>query len=1158
MGTTRDALNAGSTSYVLVAAVEGHHELFTNAGDTAAVTTAWADTGWETVKGGLFAEMQISQALNPDNPIATQGTCNLWMAPQGEGPDDVFGVAVGRKTATFETMLAASMDPDDTTASVLSTSGADSTGFIHIGTECIEYSGTTATTFTGLTRGRFSVFGSFDDYINARTEATFGHPHHVGEDSNSVNLQSIVSSGPRIWIGRWVGVWAHQIASDGTLDTKAEAELLFAGRIVDIRDDANTGAVAIQVKSAADLSDVTIGSAQWEADSDQGGVFLSTGMKFYFGDFDGTTPGTADPLEVVASGAIGANQMNEGYYSLGDLCSALSAWFADENDDTNIVGSYSMLSPVGIPGGALRTKIYWSLPGALVAWVFSMPSIVSTFFGFDRISATDTTHPENKTVTYNNVGSTDQHWHDGDTPNTVILPSDGGPNARALFSTASGEVADQLDTLPGSIIGVAGSVGGTWGVFQAGKRLFRAQYTDNLDGTVELLYIQALFEDDIPTKPITAASDSGELITIKQIYIFQTDPITMLVSLLCSMGADGYNSPYNALPPGCSASIPYELVRSLANTMSGLAGIVGPAGMTVVVEKPTKLVEILQAEFAIRWVFLYWHLGEISMGEWQAPSIATAVEALTTSNKAVPAGDGTNQNAATGESAEWLRPVVKVRYNRNSVDPSGDDYQSTVTYVDRTSVDDMGGSGKVITLNLRNTYADLDSGLQSIKSLLSRYLSILPLCSRASRKLTRPLAPTHFLRIGIGHVVTVTDTHARDPETGLRGLTSRPALVTKHTWSLGGNDIGGGVAPIVGSVDLLFSDYNPDKAGAPYVPAGMVNDLYTLGSFDHGYNNTDKQLRLLTNRFTETTDGQGSDASFLNPGDKIMIIERDPADPDAPVYWDRTLSSDPTAVAGDIITMTATLSSPSFDNAKQYYVISQPYDDATTSQHGNVYQADASDGLILDTTSAYRYGSGGASSTFTTNEDLTDVYPFTDVNAIEMIPTIVRIDGAGRDVAWEAALARLGNNLVDYKLAPQIPMLSNVVMSNTTVTGTGYLLVDYWPVWLNFEIPSASIFRYINLAPWAYSTDGTSTKIRVTVSRERPSFITTANVPWAGIYGQAEWTGITSTTPGQLVDKQIAVNLKDPNGEAWIAVECGFKCATRRLSKFSVGARQVA
>lgn len=1169
MGTTLAAFNEGSLSYVLVAAVEGHSELFTN-GDTAAVATAWSDTGWTTVKGGLFAELAIKQQIDISRQFVNTGTCVLHMAPQGNGADDVFGVTVGRKTSPHETYLAATLDNTATTVTVKSTSGWPSSGYLHIGTECIAYSGTTATTFTGCTRGAFGPFGSFTDQINppAGTKS-FGHYHRVSDDALSINLQPVVSSGPRNWTGRWVGLWAHRVAG-GVLDVKEQAELLFAGTIVDIRDDPNTGAVVIQLKSAVEhLEEAVIGSSQWSGEAEDG-CTLVAGDEFHFSDFTVAGLLEADPLVVVASGATGTNEIDAGVYSPTDLCSALSAWIAAETTAARVHGTYSFASPVSIPpSGELRTKVYWTLSsGAVnVGWTFSMPPLIATYLGFDGITETDGGFPVNVTVHYKGSGATiRQHWSDGGTPMRVALTVNASGSSRALFTTKAGTIVDQAALMPSAFLSpLANILGGStpvgdWGVFLLEeKRLVVAQITDNGDGTVELSDIRPAYyftsKSDPAFNPVSVVIGASESLKVKQVFAFENSPSILFLLFAISTGTPGYNSPYvNTLPLGCGAGIPFEVADGFEISLARVTASTGL--VATIIEKPTKLVDVIGGDLAIRWASIAWYQGSITALQLRTPTIElaqlTSGVTLTDDNKGEPSGNKVNQKSATADEGNSVRPVIKVRYSRDILDPSGDTYAKTTSFVDATSVDDMGGARGTVTINLRNTYRQIIGTGQSIEALLPNFLATMPLFSRPSRKVTRSIDSRYFLRLALGDIVLLTDTFARDPETGLRGLSTRPALVSRLAWNLGGQDISGSTTPMGGEVELVFSDQNPARFAA-YVPAGMINDLYSLGSFSHGYDSSGPTIQILANRFTET---DSLDSDFFNPGDKIIIIERDPADPDAPMMWERTIASDPGSVSGTAITLTSALSSPAWDGSKQYYVISQAYDDATATQRLNSYQADEADALVLDSAAAYLYGASGADQGATTNAQMVSRYPFYSTDAIEMLPTLVRVDGAGRDVAHEAALARLVNNLIDYKLQPQLPILSNEVMSNTTVTGTGYQLVAVCPVWLNFEKLSNLIQRYAAVAPWAYSTDGTSTKLRVTLSRERPSFSTTDNVSWTGTYSQYEWTGITSTSPTTLSDGSLAVIAKQDLGEAWLSIELGYKCATRGLAKFIVGPRE--
>jgi hypothetical protein len=60
------------------------------------------------------------------------------------------------RSDSYYAVLQSTLDADDTTATVTTTTGWPSSGDLYVGTETISYSGTTATTFTGLTRGAYN------------------------------------------------------------------------------------------------------------------------------------------------------------------------------------------------------------------------------------------------------------------------------------------------------------------------------------------------------------------------------------------------------------------------------------------------------------------------------------------------------------------------------------------------------------------------------------------------------------------------------------------------------------------------------------------------------------------------------------------------------------------------------------------------------------------------------------------------------------------------------------------------------------------------------------------------------------------------------------------------------------------------------------------
>ena len=94
---------------------------------------------------------------------------------------------------TYTSRLAADVTPSDTTITVDDASGWPASGELWAGIERIAYTGTTATTFTGCTRG------------------TLGKAFAHTQGSSS----SILTSSPRWWVGREVTLWAVAVDPAG-------------------------------------------------------------------------------------------------------------------------------------------------------------------------------------------------------------------------------------------------------------------------------------------------------------------------------------------------------------------------------------------------------------------------------------------------------------------------------------------------------------------------------------------------------------------------------------------------------------------------------------------------------------------------------------------------------------------------------------------------------------------------------------------------------------------------------------------------------------------------------------------------------------------------------------------------------------------------------
>src|SRR5690606_38485149 len=128
-----------------------------------------------------------------------------------------------------------------------------------------------------------------------------------------------------------------------------------------------------------------------------------------------------------------------------------------------------------------------------------------------------------------------------------------------------------------------------------------------------------------------------------------------------------------------------------------------------------------------------------------------------------------------------------------------------------------------------------------------------------------------------GDIVTVSDDFARDPTTGVRSLTARPAIIIRHAYNPGGaRPNSKEPEPPVGEVELMFVATNRVYA---YSPSALVSS-YTSGT---------KTITVAEHEYSESS--EDPDVMHFSAGDAIRIIEVDPDDPTNPLTWTRNISS---------------------------------------------------------------------------------------------------------------------------------------------------------------------------------------------------------------------------------------------------------------------------
>jgi len=1141
MGTTLDAMLAGSHATVYVVAIEGYPYLLTN-GDPDAAVIAWAAHGdYALALGGLTVELDNEQAMDPWEPFQGGGKCLLRVVD--ETGADTFGIDTHRKGGGFSTQLTATIGRDDTTVPVKNTLGWPSSGTAYVGSEALAYTGVTSTDLTGVTRGKWSPMWR-GDTAPVTTWARFARTHRVGNDANSLQLQPVVSTQPRVWDGKLATVWAHRV-SGGVLDVVAEAQCVYAGTVAEITDDGK--ATVVHLRHVLDLiKDASLGHDTWSAKV-PAGFYLHPGMKFQMRDRTnlGVAYLSAINLTVVAGTPSGNYQVKEGIYTLDQILERINRWMSAALIAGNLNGTHSMaVAPIG--GGELRTKLYSNIPGVATnnsRYELRVPLGVAILMGFSDAQLNDYQGISDSWLIYKGfAGGVNVQTVAPEPPKrAAILDSlafTGAPfdlNKVTLYDE-QGEFFDQLAFLPeGST--PADDLGLAWGIFLFDSRflVFAAKDDAALGNVLPTRYQYAGTENNqglLGYNSVPLTEDAPDYFEIRQVLILEMAVIDLLRRVLCSTGTAGYNGTHDALPYAGAVGLPGGLLKNLGGSAATIPGGTDP--IAVVIDKPVKLSTLLGADLVIRRAFPVWRNGGIQMGTWKRPDASAAVATLDEDNKAAAMGtDDDHRNASTQTDA-WKRPIIKINYNRDLKNLEDNGYKDSITIKDRVSIDDSGGDVRMVTLDARNTFGQIAATGTSIEALIPTFLPALELFTRSAWLVTRTINPALFEALTIGDVVLVDDAHARDPITGARGIGGRPALVIKHRASPGGlTDGDGDPTPPGGEVTLLFSATASTLLSAVYAPAADVDSTYAAAGYTAGYNASIPAIYCHAARYSQTIeyyvngypvlDEEAADATHFDVGDEVVIVQRDPYDAASPLSWRRTV----TAQSGNTITLSSALTG--FDTALKYTITFADYNYASTIQRtGHVYQADDADNLILDTyPSAYVYTTGTTDLAYQANSS----------TEVELPPTARTVDGAARDVWTDAALARLADNLHDYKTSRHGARFFWSEIEGTTESSGDLKLVAQWPVFLTLEQLTTSVQRLISVAPVFRSEDGATALCRISLSRTPVFNATNLNVtipsPFSFVEFSTDLTTYEAHAPLTLVE-----NVKQPGaGVAWLQIQ---------------------
>lgn len=1107
MATTLSELQAGNNRFALVFAIDGYPHVFSNEPETA-VQAAWAGTDWaaKTVVPGLIVELDNQQSLDPWNPFRGGGKLVVKVQVQPNSTD-VFAVDLARTDAGAETLL-------DETANRTSTlfvglvDGFPLIGEAHVGTECFSYGFVAGRRFQptlgdaiGSNRGKYVAFG-VKDSASTYGAVRFAEHHRVATADNGARFRPIVSAQPRTWKGRRVSLWMHTKAGDGSLNSKADALCIFLGELSEPRsDDAHWTAVLCE-HLLDKIPRTTLLRDQWSARVDYG-MRLVPGQRFKFQDFDGTTVRTSDDLVVVSQGAVGSKLVNAGTYGTEEIASIFNNWLAGEKGAGRINGNYTIVSPEDV-NGVPHTVVHYFIPGS------------STAQGWFQI-----TWPSSGWATA--MGFIGSHWlklvscngsHVEVSP-FAVSPFDfvgqeivGGTLSIRLENQV-GIFQGQRATLPSSVkqlldaSTIPHDANTEYGLF-----LLECETPMVLLGTVignTLTRIRPLsFSLASDLKLFVQLRDAKTSVgkappTLRQIFIHEGPIKTVMKWLFYSTGTRGYNhSEFDVLPAGQGLGIPYDALGS-SFELSCDAMPNANDTIKIVLERSRTFSDIIRADLVIRNSHLVFRTGRFRWVSWTSPSSAIVTTVLDQSNKAEVIGVKASQRTTAVLDSSWVKNVVTINFNRDIAGAVGggeDVFLATpITFEDATSIDDH-GSAKV-TLDLRNVYNDDEREGQGVRALAAGMLSWFTQWARPLWKARRSIAPTLMDGFGVGEGVAMTDPDLRDPETGLRGITTRPGLVIGHRFSLHSAP-----APeklkFQGEVDVLF--LHADRIFA-YGPAAEVDETKNDGGFTAGHDGGNT-WQFKPHEHSETAETVDLGAFVVD--DHIDIIEIDPADPAAPDSFRTVINS--IDIGNSRISVEDSF--PGFNPAKRYRMVYSPFTTVSGQQTIKSFQAGAtltiSEQSPPDVYGAYSLPPGSAIQA--TEYDHTRI-PELLAN-ISYGPNL----GAVRDCGYDQEVSLLVDNLHDHRMTLSSSSWDTEVSTNAETTPC-WKLLRIEMIWLSDLLYGNGVNRWLSIAPHWRST-GTSpvdaVQLRIWVSGYAPFGTSRINVD-----GQ---------TPGYIIKAPAAGN----------------------------------
>lgn len=908
--------------------IDGHNFVYA----TTTMTNTWsADVSpfsqFDDPSGGLMVGGTIAQSIALYTPDIEPDSLDFTIV-------DSTGAIAGAllregKTTGNTTYLTSSYVAGATTAiAVQSTTGFAASGDIYIGGECIGYTGVTATTFTGITRGKYSL-------LQTSSGAAFSPSHLIGNNVTvSATTAPAVSDFPRTWYGRFITLFLHyQDPLTGAYSLPTDSRKLWTGRLQSYSDNGD-GTLTLTAKSAVELLQRHVGADQWKGRINEG-ITVSTHNDSLF----------VGHSQAAAYSVIANVAGLTGYMSHEQVAAAINvqlrAWNVAVSTRAGDMWSLELITPPG--GGPQRYAIRLRANSTAVtdgAYIrMALHKSIWHLLGWDDNGAAGQSWISSSTGDHMLSRALER-----DTSAFYELIAPKPPVIYYYVDMQMGEVfrvTDEVNsfvTQPSSDFRNAtpscnGIVQIKGGAYDA---IYAVKYTNGTPSTIDIQAqldkttgaFRFVGETSSTQNGFVRLGEAAEAPEVKQVWFQNGSAGTLMLNgLLSTGGASGYNhATYDVYTTAAfGASVPASLVD--VESFEEMNDV----KIQLLVTDPKPFYEYLEQILAISNRYIVWKsTGPTTQPKLSVirPSLETAWQAtwqMTESNKA----NGTSgpERVKVSRAADGVINRVVVKYGAGLPGSTAD---SAVTLtVDNTASQSDYGRRRTITIEAPSVTNAEDLVGTTIAPALAYFSRPLAIAERSYN--------ASLMRMTPGDTVSLTDSYITDPATGTRG-----AVI--YAWCLGTSfDLATGV----GSARLVFLPEKKPNFTGLWGPSGRVDETAATSGYVAGT----KVLTLKANEFS----GVGAtdvDASYFNVGDAVNVVEIDDS---TPLEWDDVVA----AQSGNTITLTTGLAG--WDTAKRYVIQYRNISDTTNdAQRNSAFIADdATLSTAYTTPTPYEWGQSG-------------------------------------------------------------------------------------------------------------------------------------------------------------------------------------------------------